>query len=75
VTAGDTSFKLCSSRSFTPISFSYFLCSGWVYVLELVILLFGLPIVCSVLLGVVFCLDFDPFLFLLLPGVYLFIYI
>ncbi len=29
---------------------------------------------CSALLGVIFCLDFDPFLFLLLPGVYLFIY-
>jgi hypothetical protein len=30
--------------------------------------------VCSALLGMVFCLDFDPFLFLLLLGVYLVIY-
>jgi hypothetical protein len=29
-------------------------------------LLLGLPIVCSALSGVVFCLDFSPFFFLLL---------
>ncbi len=43
-------------------------------------LLLGLPIACSALSGVVFCLDFDPFVFLLLFAclvffLYLFIYL
>jgi hypothetical protein len=43
-----------------------------------VFLILGLPIVCSTFSGVVFCLDFSPFFFSLvpLPGVFpLFIYL